>query len=239
MTAKELFQSGKLDDAVQALTAEVRNHPSDLRARTFLFELLCFAGQFDRAEKQLDVAVQGDATAELGALVYRAALNAEKTRQDAFEKKQYRKSGADVPPSPAGSLNGRPFASISDGDPRVGPRLEVFAAGSFMWIPFEHIASVEMEAPKRLRDILWAPASVKTGPSFKGVDLGDVLLPALAPFSWQSADDAARLGRATFWVEGDNGDAVPVGQKLLVVDGEEEFPFLELRKLEFKPAPPV
>lgn len=235
MTAKDLFQAGKLDDAVQAQTAEVRNHPTDQQARTFLFELLCFAGQFDRAEKQLDAAVQGNAKGELGALLYRAAINAEKTRQDAFEKKQYRKSGADFPPSPSGTINGRPFASIEDGDPRIGPRLELFAAGNFMWLPFEHLASVEMEPPKRLRDLLWAPATVRPGPSFKGAELGQVLLPALAPFSWRSEEDAIRLGRATAWVESEDSGALPVGQKILLIDGEEEFPFLELRRLEFNP----
>lgn len=235
MNAKELFRAGKLDEAVQALTAEVRSHPADQQARTFLFELLCFAGEFERAEKQLDVAVQGDAKAELAALVYRAALNAEKTRQDTFLKKQYRQSSAEVAPSPGGTLNGKAFKSIVDADPRVGPRLEVFAAGSYMWLPFEHVASITMEAPKRLRDLMWSPAHVKAGPSFKGVELGDVLLPSLGPFSWEYPDDAVRLGRATEWVEDENGETFPVGQKILLVDGE-EFPFLEVRQLEFATA---
>lgn len=236
MNAKELFRAGKLDEAVQALTAEVRSRPGDQQARTFLFELLCFAGEYERAEKQLDVAVQGDGKAELGALVYRAALNAEKTRQDTFLKKQYRQSGADVAPSSPGTLNGKAFKSIVDADSRIGPRLEVFAAGSYMWLPFEHVASIVMEAPKRLRDVMWSPAHVTAGPSFKGAELGDVLLPSLAPFSWEYPDDAVRLGHATEWVEDENGETFPVGQKILLVDGE-EFPFLEIRKLEFAPSP--
>ena len=55
MNAQELFQAGKLNEAVQALGAELRDNPTDVRRRTFLFELLCFAGEYDRAEKQLDV----------------------------------------------------------------------------------------------------------------------------------------------------------------------------------------
>ena len=47
----------------------------------------------------------------------------------------------------------------------------------------------------------------------------------------QDAEDAVRLGRVTEWVESDSGEAVPVGQKMLLVDGE-EFPLLEIRKLE-------
>lgn len=235
MNAKELFQAGKLDEAIQALVSEVKVHPADAGRRIFLFELLCFAGDYDRASKHLDVVAQGNNKAELGALVYKAALSAEKTRQETFQKKEYQKSGTKAPSRP-GTLNGRAFESLRDADPRVGARLEVFAAGSYLWIPFEHLASVEMQAPRRLRDLLWTPAIVRAGPSFKGVDLGEVLLPALSPFSWQFPEDAVRLGRETAWVQEDgDGEEIPVGQKMLLVDGE-EFPFLELRQLEFAPA---
>jgi type VI secretion system protein ImpE len=49
MNARELFQAGKLTEAVQALVAEVRDNPTDPKRRTFLFELLCFAGDYDRS----------------------------------------------------------------------------------------------------------------------------------------------------------------------------------------------
>lgn len=234
MNAKELFQAGKLDDAVQALVGEVRDHPADASRRTFLFELLCFTGDYDRAEKHLEVVSQAGGNAQLGTLLYRAALNAERTRLETFQQKKYQVSGGDVAPSPPGTLNGASFNSLADADPRIGPRLEVFAAGAYMWIPFEHLASIEIGPPRRLRDILWAPAVVHTGPSFKGVELGEVLLPALSPFSWQSSDDGVRLGRATAWSEDEHGEEIPLGQKMLLMDGE-EVPFLELRSVVFSP----
>ncbi len=73
-------------------------------------------------------------------------------------------------------MGGR-FKSLRDADPDLGARLEVFAAGAYLWIPFEHIASCEMEPPRRLRDTLWRPAMVRTGPSFQGTELGEVLDP--------------------------------------------------------------
>src|SRR5512145_989220 len=85
----------------------------------------------------------------------------------------------------AGTLNGSPFHTVRDADPRIGPRLEVFAAGQYMWLPFEHIASIRMEGPKRLRDLMWAPAIVRTGPSFRGLELGEILIPVLTPLAWQ------------------------------------------------------
>jgi len=229
MTASELYKAGRLDEAVQALNAELRNHPDDTKRRTFLFELLCFAGNFERADKQLDILAQGSPEAMTGGLLYRAVLAAEHSRREMFEKKEY-PTGESQVREPGGTLNGKPFEWITDSDSRVGPRLEVFAAGQYMWIPFEHIASLEMQPPKRLRDLLWAPVVLRTGPSFRGVELGEVLVPALSPFSFRHADDAVRLGRASVWEEQD-GEQIPFGQKCLLVDGE-DFPLLELRRLE-------
>src|SRR5262245_50701500 len=128
MNARELFDAGRLNDAVQALNAEVRDDPTDVRRRTFLFELLCFAGLYDRAGKQLDVLAEHSKAAATGALLYRAALHAERTRQEMFESGGYWRQQQDAPESPeiSGMLNGKPFSEISDADIRIGRRLEVF-----------------------------------------------------------------------------------------------------------------
>lgn len=234
MTAAELFRAGRLNEAVQALGAELRSDPADVKRRTFLFELLCFSGEYDRAEKQLDVIAQTNKNADMGALVYKAALHAERQRQEYFQKKDYLTASPVKPEPIKGTLNGTPFESLEDADPRIGKRLEVFAAGAYLWLPLEHISSIKMGPPKRLRELMWAPAIVLTGPAFKAADLGEVMIPALSPFSWRHSDDAVRLGRATQWEEVE-GEAVPYGQKMLVVDGE-DFPVLEIRELYFTQA---
>ena len=237
--AHHLFQAGRLKEAVEALGTEVKNNPSDTRRRTFLFELLCFSGEYDRAEKQLDLLAEAGPNSEMGALLYRSALQAERTRQELFQKKEYPKpSGGTTSTAEAvtGTLNGKPFQTIADGDPRIGPRLEVYAGGNYLWINFEHLSSVRIEPPRRLRDLLWTPAVVRAGPALKGTELGEVLLPALSPFAWQHPDEAVRLGRMTVWEEDESGAALPIGQKMLLVDGE-EFPLLEVRQLEFASAP--
>lgn len=229
VTPKELFKAGKVREAVQALTAYLREHPADTVQRTFLFELLCFCGEYSRAEKQLAVLGTGSQDKETGAIVYYAALHAERTRHELFENKAF---PSDEPSSRSGTLNGKPFEEISDANPDIGARLEIFAAGSCVWIPFEHLASVEMGPPQRLRDTLWAPALVQTGPSFQGKDLGEVLIPAIYPFSWKNEDENVWLGRVTDWASEEQGKEIPAGQKMLLVDGE-EFPFLEIRSLQF------
>jgi type VI secretion system protein ImpE len=233
MTAKELFQAGRLNEAIEALGVEVRDNPTDVRRRTFLFELLCFKGEYDRAEKHLNILADATPDSRVGAVLYFAALHAERLRKDLFEKKDYPVTPASGS-SRGGTINGQPFESLEDADPRVGPRLELFAAGAYLWIPFEHIESIEMEPPKRLRDLLWAPALVRTGPAFKEKELGEVLLPVLAPFSWKHPDDDVKLGRSTVWTEGD-GASLPSGQRMFSVD-DEDFPLLEIRKIEFTPA---
>jgi len=230
MKAKELLDAGKVREAEKDLSAFLRNNPADTALRTFLFELLCFSGQYDRAEKQLGVLAKGSPEAEMGAVVFYSALHGEKTRNSMFQKQEFPQTPA--PTSPPGTLNGKPFKSISDADPAIGPRLELYAAGAYLWIPFEHVASVQIAPPRILRDTLWTPAIVLTGPSFKGTDIGQVIIPAIYPFSWKSDDESVWLGRTTEWVADDEGHEFPVGQKMFIVDGE-EVPLLEVRSLEF------
>jgi len=231
LNPKELFKAGKVREAAKVLTDYLRERPSDTAQRTFLFELLCFAGEYARAEKQLAVLSNGSVEKETGAIVYYAALHAEKTRHELFEKQAF-PTDSNGAASPRGELNGKPFTDIRDADPDIGARLEVYAAGAYLWLPFEHVASLEMGPPQRLRDTLWAPALVQTAPSFKGMDLGEVLIPAIYPFSWKDPNEEVWLGRVTEWSADDDGREYPSGQKMLLVDGE-EVPFLEVRSLQF------
>jgi type VI secretion system protein ImpE len=228
MQAEQLFKEARLPEAVRALGIELRDNPTDSARRTFLFELLCFSGEYERAGKQLDVLAKAGPQAGMAALVYRAALHAEQLRNRLFEKREYPISGN--LPAFTGSVNGTRFETLTDADARIGPRLEVFAGGDYLWVPFAHIAKIEIQKPKRLRDLLWVPAKLVTGPGLESRDMGEVLLPAMTPLSWKHSDHSVRLGRLTSWEPTEEGE-LPVGQKMLIVDGE-ELPFLELRDLE-------
>jgi type VI secretion system protein ImpE len=229
MNAAELYQEGRLDEAIEALGAALREDPADTRRRTFLFELLCFAGNYDRAEKQLDMLAREGKEAELGALLYRGAIHAERLRQRMFEP-------GGMPPAtgPApllsGTLNGTPFTALEDADPRIGARLELFAAGQYTWLPLAHVESVKIEPPKRLRDLLWTPVVVRVTARAERVEMGEVLMPVLTPSAWKHRDPLVRLGRLTEVEDLEDGRTVPVGQKLFLMDGE-EVPLLEVREL--------
>jgi len=233
----ELYQAGRLDDAIQSITEEVKRDPSDSRARTFLFELLCFAGDLDRAERQLGVLALGGKEAEAGTLLYQSILKGEARRRDMFEKDMLPPSTAGVPVV-GGSLNGESFSRISDADPRIGSHLEAFVGGQYKWIPFSHLESIEIQAPTRVRDLLWVPALIQALPEYGGSELGETLLPVLTPLAFRSEDPHVKLGRVTDVQELGDGRVVPAGQKLLFVD-DQEVPILEVRSLTLQVLEPV
>jgi type VI secretion system protein ImpE len=234
MNAAELYREGRLEEAIEALGTALRNNPADTRHRTFLFELLCFAGNYDRAEKQLEMLARDGKDAELGALLYRGALHAERLRQQMFEP-------GGLPPSTgpaplvAGTLNGLPFTALEDADPRIGARLELFVAGQYTWLPLAQVESLKIEPPRRLRDLLWVPVLVRAAAGAAHPDLGEVLMPVLTPGAWKHRDPLVRLGRITEVEDLASGTTVPVGQKLFLMDGG-EVPLLEVRELIVQPA---
>jgi type VI secretion system protein ImpE len=238
LDAETLYKEGKLTDAIASLNTEVRDRPGDVQRRTFLFELLCFAGEYDRASKQLKVLSRDNPDTTMGVLAFERVLECEAERGEMFAKGRFAESV--VEPRPVrGRLNGRPFERLEDGDPRIGARLEVFLGGQYSWIPLEHLAFVRLEPPRQLRDLLWSPAHLQGGVGLGGVDLGEALLPILTPAAWADPDELVRLGRVTKWIELADGQEAPVGQKMLLVDGE-DFPLLELRELDIEggSAPP-
>lgn len=228
LSAREHFNAGRLESAIEALGVELRSNPTDTQRRVFLFELLIFTGQYDRAEKQLDVLSKGGPDNELAVLPYRAAILGERVREHMFQTSDFPSSPAPAPVS--GTLNGRPFSSIEDADERVGARLEIMAGGKYMWIPLAYVQTMHLEPPQHLRDLRWMPARLSTSAKLKDMELGEVLLPTLSPLAWKLEDPELRLGRAADWEELPSGEFSPIGQKLLRVDGE-LMPLLEVRDL--------
>ena len=85
MSAHDLFHEGKLDEALAAQIEQVRNHPTDLSRRIFLAEILCFTGDLDRADKQLDTVGHQDPKAMPVATIFRHLIRAAQARIDCFE----------------------------------------------------------------------------------------------------------------------------------------------------------
>jgi type VI secretion system protein ImpE len=230
MTALSLYREGKLRDAISALGQEVRSNPLDAERRTFLFELLLFGGEYDRAEKHLDLLAGAGANAAAGSLLYRSALHAERTRQSMFRNGELPPAGESL--SQAGVCDGKPFNELTDADPRIGANLEVFLAGSYTWIPMRYVARVEMQPPANLRDLIWINARLETTSGFPIQDIGEVLLPAMAPLSSTHPEEVIQLGRECAWEPDQRYGEIPFGAKTFLIDGEER-PLLGLRTIEW------
>jgi type VI secretion system protein ImpE len=83
--AKVMLDAGNLTGAIENALNAVKSNPTDATARTFLFELSCFAGNWDRAEKQLEVIGHQDVNAMIGAQIYKQNISAERDRLRHFE----------------------------------------------------------------------------------------------------------------------------------------------------------
>ncbi|QEH33818.1 ImpE protein [Aquisphaera giovannonii] len=86
MNAGDLYKAGKLAAAIDAQIADVRSHPLDQAKRVFLFELLMFAGDLERARRQAEAFQFEDMDLERAAANYRRLVDSEQARRDVFER---------------------------------------------------------------------------------------------------------------------------------------------------------
>lgn len=259
MEAQQLFEQGDLEGAIQAVTQEVKAHPTETPRRTFLFELLCFSGDLERANRQLDVIAHQDSQAEPAVQVYRNILHAEAARrrldagpvQPEFlldpppyarlhieasarrgaQAKALLDESESMWPALRGRIDEQPFEEFRDCDDLIAPFLELIILRDYVWLPFDQIREIELAAPERPRDLLWAPARVSliTGAQHRGY------VPVLYCDSHRHADNQVKLGRMTDWLTDDAGAVRGVGQRMFLA-GDEAHPILATRHIEFEPA---
>jgi type VI secretion system protein ImpE len=130
-----------------------------------------------------------------------------------------------------GDRDGVGFEWIADADARLGPILEVIINGRYVWLPFERLRAIRLEAPADLRDLVWMPAflTLETGAD----------LPALIPSRYAGSelrDDSMRLCRRTEWMELGVGTGfwAGAGQRMLASDGG-EHPLMDVRSIQLQP----
>lgn len=261
MKAKELFDAGQLLAAIEQLNQEVRSYPTDPQRRTFLFELLCFAGEYQRAERQLEAIGHQGATAEVGAQVYRNILAAEEARRRLFSE-GLRPNFLLAPPPYVHlhleAVNRLRESRTDEAKALLGqsehsrPRLRGRIDGSH-FLDFrdaDDLIGPFLEVIVQ-RNYVWLPFEqirrIQISPPKKLRDLiwipanleshsgpiGEVFLPVLYSGSSAHSDDQVRLGRMTDWKDVGEGLALGVGQRLFLVDDEERA-MLEVREIEIE-----
>jgi type VI secretion system protein ImpE len=248
-TPKELLDRGQLSQALAQLNQDVRARPADVSLRLFLFELLCFAGEFDRAGKQLEVVGHVSTEMQIGAGIYQHVLEAEKSRRAVFEQ------GALpcflLPPPEYAAWHLEALTMIREGQPAKartllekslplqpvvsgrasGRDFEEFEDSDPFLAPFlevfaqDRYAWLPYEQIEKLEirkpEQLRDMIWTRAKVQAKAGDLGEVFLPVLYPQTWAHPQDSVRLGRMTDWVPLGEGLVRGAGQRLFVVDGEE------------------
>lgn len=137
-------------------------------------------------------------------------------------------------PVVSGTINGTEFTGLRNADDTLAHALEIFAHDRYVWVPFEDIRELIVNAPQSLIDLMWIPASLTTwgGLSMNG------FLPVLYPLSYQQPDEQVRLGRMTDWLPLGSAGYRGVGQQLFLF-GETDIPLLEIREMRGKAATPT
>ena len=97
MEIKELIHAGKLTEARQQLVAAVKASPADSASRTLLFQVLCYLGEWDKADRHLEAIALQDSGHGAGALSYRNIVHAEMDRCDVINKNQNASFVSDPP----------------------------------------------------------------------------------------------------------------------------------------------
>lgn len=260
MQAKDLFQAGKLKEAVEQLVLEVKASPNDGARRTFLFELSCLVGDWDRAGRQLDVIGHQSAQAELGVMVYRANMKAEQERRRVFaegvqphflkEPPAY----ADLQVAALGQIARGEFAEAratldraEEERPAVtgkldGKEFQDFRdyddrlGGVLELIVKDKYVWLPFEQIKRF-DIS-PPKQLRdmlwASARIEALDgtVGEVYVPTLYPGTAESDNDQLRLGRMTDWKEVGGELYNAVGLRLFLIDGQDKTLF-EAKSVEF------
>lgn len=262
MNAGQMFKSGKLREAIDAQTQEVKAQPGDQNARLFLFELLAFAGDLERARRQLDALKYDDPELENTLQTYRHLLDAEQLRRNLFaEGLPPRFFGA--PPATA-QLRLEAVNRLRTGSPveaadlvRQASAAEPDLQGSWNGQPFRSLRDWDDRFGPILEVMahgiyFWVPLEQvqllhMKAPRFPrdllwipatlelAEEAGPVYLPTLYPGSYEQPDDRIRLGHLTDSQSLEGGLTLGLGQRTFYRD-EDEVGILECRQLEIRPA---
>jgi type VI secretion system protein ImpE len=111
----QALSAGRLGEAQALLGALVRQHPGDLKARVFLAELACCAGELERADRLLDAASSLAPDHALGIALFRRLLRGAQARADFYA--HGRLPTFDGPPSPGLVKRLEAAVALRAGDP--------------------------------------------------------------------------------------------------------------------------
>jgi type VI secretion system protein ImpE len=261
---EELIATGHPADALKRLQERVREQPQDAKLRTFLFQLLCVLGQWDRAQAQLELCGQLDHATLAMVNTYREALKCELVREAVF-------AGKTTP-----MIFGQPQSWVASlvealqaearGEVDLAARLRADAlaaapatAGTLDGAAFEWIADADSRLGPVLEAVVngryvWVPFSALAKVNIEApADLRDLvwapthltlanggetvaLVPSRYVGSAAEADGAVQMARKTEWLAIGADQYRGLGQRVLTTS-DPELGVLEIREIVLQPTP--
>jgi type VI secretion system protein ImpE len=258
--AKERFDSGDLQGAIEEQLSVVKSNPTDGDQRFFLAELLALDGAWERADRQLDTVLQQTTGTSVYPLLFRQLLRAELIRRQVLTEGRTPELVTEKDDSIELQLRlGLADRTGESSDVpelinRVGTLSDV-VSGQCDGEPFRGLLDADLRlgliaeiltATGRYFWVPWARfQSIEFAPTERPLDLiwrkatvqinggpdGEVYMPVRYTVT-ENWDDDAKLGRSTQWIDGTPGILRGVGQRLLLL-GEQDRSILEITKIEF------
>lgn len=261
-TPSQLFQAGRLQDAIAAATQAVKAKPADIDRRGLLAEFLLFAGALERADTQLDALSTQNPEAAVAVALIRQLIRGEQARQQLFGDGRPPEF-LDLPPPDHLRLKLEAVVAARDGRPadaaalcRAAEETRQPLGGTHNGAPFDDFRDLDdvfggmIEAVTSTGKYFWIPAErverIEFHPPQRPRDLlwrrasmnvrggpdGDVFIPAIYPGLPADAAESLRLGRATEWSEDAAAPVRGAGQRTYLI-GEEALPIMQLGVLTF------
>jgi type VI secretion system protein ImpE len=258
LPARETLQSGNVRQALDLLKAEVRRAPRDVRLLTFLFQMFCITGEWDRALTQLHVAGELDPLAYPMVQTYQATVRCEVLRAKVFAGDRTPNVLGD--PGPWLPLLIQATRLLATGQPEQAASLRDAAFDAAPSVPAtidgaaaEWIADADPRLGPTIEAIidgkyLWIPydriRAIALDPpqdlrdqvwmpaTFTWTNKGSAVgfIPTRYPGTTDSADPALLLARRTEFHDTEHW-SIPIGQRMIVTDSA-EIALMDLRHLD-------
>lgn len=261
--AKSKLDAGDLKGAVESALSTVKANPTDVAARTFLFELSCFSGDWERAEKQLEVIGHQDANAMIGALMFRQNFHNERNRAKLFSdglSPEFVTAKPTYIDDLLSAINRIREGSMLEArtmldkveEERPAFPCEVNGVKFSDFRDYNDVTMCVLEV--FIKDsYVWLPfeqiQSIKfTKPKtlrdlfwvqaeieMRSGTAGEMFIPALYSSSWKSENDQVRLGRMTDWKDAGEDVFIGEGMRLFWMDGTDRS-MLDIESITFEHA---
>ena len=259
----EYFNAGQLSDALQSCIAEVREHPTDIDQRWILAVLLCFNGDYERADKHLQTILSAAPDLAGDVLLFRNLLRGEIARRQCFE--EGRVPAFPEPPSESHQQLLRALAlEVSDEAATAADLIrEVIAKlpvipgqcnersfnGIRDWDDFlatvVEVITVNGDyywlALEQIRQIDFQPIEEMRDMLWRSASITTVdgeaftaYFPMLYPGTVDETDETLRLGRAADWIETHEGILRGKGVRSWDIGGQTE-PLPQINRLKITP----